>query len=98
VLSQFALDEHELTLLTELAHTADTMADLQRQVDKDGSLLRKDFEGPPRPHPVLVELRAQRLVYARLVKTLGLPTGLADGPVTSERSQKFNGLRPVGGA
>jgi hypothetical protein len=36
------------------------MAELQRQVDQDGVLIRKDLLGPPRANPALVELRAQR--------------------------------------
>ena len=85
-------------MLTQLAHTADTMADLQKMVDTDGVMVRKDLAGPPRPHPALVELRAQRLVYTRLVQALKLPTGLVEGSAFQERSTAFNGLRPVGGA
>jgi hypothetical protein len=70
-----------LELLTQLAHTADTMAELQQLVDTEGAMLRKDFDGATRPHPALVELRAQRATYTRLIKALGLPSGiLGDEP------------------
>jgi hypothetical protein len=98
VTSQFELDTHELELLVQLAHTADTMADLQQLVDADGAMVRKDLVGPPRPHPALVELRAQRTVYVRLMAALGLPAGLTEGTAFRERSTKFNGLHPVRGA
>ena len=37
------LDAHERELSTQAAHTADAMAELQKQVDKEGPLVRKDL-------------------------------------------------------
>jgi hypothetical protein len=80
VTGAFQLDAHELELLTQAAHTCDAMAELQRQVDKDGVLVKKDFEGPLRAHPALVELRAQRAVYARLVSALRVAGDAVERP------------------
>jgi hypothetical protein len=105
VTTQFQLDVHELELLTQAAHTVDTMAALQRQVDKDGPLVKKDFASPARANPALVELRAQRAVYARLILALGLPVGVTGNterpkgkrgrPTAFEAQQR--GLRGVSG-
>ena len=38
-----------------------------------------------KPHPAVVELRQQRLVYARLVAALGLPTGIKEDPKPRQR-------------
>jgi hypothetical protein len=88
----FQLDAHELVLLTQAAHTADAMDGLQRQVDKDGLLIRKDFEGPLRAHPALVELRNQRLVYARLIGALRV-VGDIERPSGKGRTTNFEGER-----
>ena len=99
VTSQFELDGHELELLTQAAHCADTMADLQKQVDRDGAMVRKDLAGPARPHPALVELRSQRLVYARLIQVLRLPVGVTGETVRTRatafkmnKGKQFRGL------
>jgi hypothetical protein len=76
VTGQYDLDEHELGLLREASHCADTMDDLQKQVDRDGTMLRKDLQGPPRPHPALAALRGERAIYLQLLKALHLPSGV----------------------
>jgi hypothetical protein len=66
------------------------IADLQVQVDRDGPVVRKDYEGPARPHPALAELRAQRAIYMQLIKLLGLPTGVAgEAKPGRSRATKF---------
>jgi hypothetical protein len=71
---------HEEALLAELCRVADVLADLQAQVDKDGCVVRKDFEGPPRPHPALIEARNQRTMFIRLVRALKLPSEVVEAP------------------
>ena len=69
----FELEEHELGLLREACRTADAIDGLQAAVDRDG-VLNVSPQGL-RAHPALVELRQQRICFARLVAQLGLPTG-----------------------
>jgi hypothetical protein len=45
VMADFELYAHEVELLTQAAHTADLMDQLQKQVDHDGVLSRQDFKG-----------------------------------------------------
>ena len=73
VVKVFELEEHELVLLREACRTADAVDALQAAVDNDG-VLNVSSQGV-RAHPGLVELRGQRIVLARLVAQLGLPTG-----------------------
>jgi hypothetical protein len=76
--ADYELGEHECTLLREICRTVDSIAALQKALDKDGVLIVKDFESS-RVNPVLAELRFQRLALAKLVAALQLPSGLVDG-------------------
>jgi hypothetical protein len=62
--AQFELDEHELAILREACRTVDSIDALQAVVDRDG-VLNTSPQGV-RAHPALVELRAQRLCFAKL--------------------------------
>ena len=80
----FELEEHELGMLREACRTADAIDGLQAAVDRDG-LLNVSPQGL-RAHPALVELRQQRICFARLVAQLGLPTGdEASAPAAGQR-------------
>jgi hypothetical protein len=68
-LAEFELAEHEMALLRQAVRVADTCEDLQAVVDAEGPLVGG------RTHPALVELRAQRLLLARLVVALRVPLG-----------------------
>jgi hypothetical protein len=64
-------------------------------------LVARDFEGPLRPHPALVELRAQRAVYARLVSALRVAGDAVERPSGRGRPTAFEaparGLRGLPG-
>ena len=80
----FELEEHELGMLREACRTADAIDGLQAAVDRDG-VLNVSPQGL-RAHPALVELRQQRICFARLVAQLGLPTGdEASAPTAGQR-------------
>lgn len=88
VLTDFDLDEHELTLLRQACRAADTCDDLQMLVDRDGPMLES------RVHPALIELRQQRIVLARLIVALRVPLGEQD--TDANRTQR-RGVRGVYG-
>ena len=69
ILSEFELAEHERQLLVQAVRTADLCEDLQATVDREGVLLGG------RAHPAAVELRAQRVLLARLIVALRVPLG-----------------------
>ncbi|MGJ6121150.1 terminase [Mycolicibacterium sp. Y3] len=71
----FDFDEHELAL-REACRTLDSLDDLQAAVDRDGVVV----ESPQgmKAHPALVEVRQQRITYARLIAQLGIPAGDED--------------------
>ncbi|WP_370501199.1 terminase [Mycolicibacterium sp. jd] len=72
----FDLDEHELALLREACRSLDSLDALQVAVDQDGVVV----ESPQglKAHPALVEVRQQRITFARLVAALGIPAGEED--------------------
>jgi len=74
VMGSFVLDDHERTLLEQAVAVADTCADLQAVVDRDGPLVRGP-DGMDRAHAALVELRQQRILLARLIVALRIPLG-----------------------
>lgn len=89
-----ALDEHEALALREICRTADTLDTLQAEVNRDGATV--DSPQGRKAHPALVELRAQRVTFARLVAALRLPAGLADRKAATtggNRTQRRSGVR-----
>lgn len=97
VLTDFELDEHELSLLRQACRVADTCDDLQVIVDADGPIVRGP-DGGPRTHPAVVELRQQRIVLARLIVALRVPLGEdAESKTGAPRLQR-RGIRGVYGA
>ena len=75
--AQFELEEHELALLREACRVADAIDKLQAAVDRDG-VLDESSQGV-RAHPALVELRQQRLCFAKLLAALAIPAADESG-------------------
>lgn len=73
---EFELAEHELGLLREACRTADALDALQAVLDRDG-VIDESPQGR-RAHPALVELRQQRITFARIIAQLGIPIGDED--------------------
>ena len=92
VTTDFDLDQHELTLLREVARTADACTDLQAVVDAEGRMVT-DHLGNSRVHPAAVELRQTRILFARLLSCLRVPLG--EQPEDAGRSQSRPGVRGV---
>lgn len=90
VLGTYDLEQHELTMLREACRTADSIDGLQNLIDDEG-LMGETSQGR-RVHPALVELRQQRIAFARLLTALRVPTGEEDG-----RTQQRGGTRGVYG-
>lgn len=97
VLGGFDLDEHELTLLREASRTADLLDDLQAQLAADG-VMSSSSQGV-RIHPAAVELRQQRIAFARLLTALRVPSGEESEGATETRwqRQQRRGIRGVYG-
>lgn len=88
VVQDYELAEHELTLLREAVFVADTCDLLQGMVSQDGPMV----DG--RANPALVELRAERILLARLLVALRVPIGDAEDAGSEGRLQR-RGLRGV---
>jgi hypothetical protein len=69
ITADYALSEHELTLLCEASRTADACAELSRIIGAEGYLV----DG--KVHPAVSEARQQRILLARLFTSLRVPLG-----------------------
>ncbi len=67
----YDLEEWELALLDQACKTLDLCGTLEGALDADGALMAT--RAGVRAHPAAVELRAQRIVFARLVAALRIP-------------------------
>jgi hypothetical protein len=85
VLTDYDLDEHELTLLRQACRVADACDALQAILDDEGLM------AAGRAHPALVELRQQRIVLARLIVALRVPLGESE----ADDRQQYRGARGV---
>ncbi len=65
----YDLDEGALCLLRNACHVADTCAALQEVVDKSGPLVRSRLD-EVRVNPLIIELRSQRVLLERLLRSL----------------------------
>ena len=68
------IEEREALALCDLCRTAETLDTLQVIVNRGGALADSS-QGMP-AHPALIELRRQRIAFARLVSAMQLTTGL----------------------
>ena len=89
VVVDFELAEHELALLREAVRVADVCQELPKTIDAEGVFREQ------RVHPAVVELRAQRILLARLIVALRVPLSVEDDQ-PGERTQR-RGLRGVYG-
>ena len=95
VASNYVLDGHETVILRELCRTSDALDGLQTVLDAEG-LVSESSQGL-RVHPALVEARQQRLVFARLLVALGLPSGEAGATTLPARPVGVRGVYGVPG-
>jgi hypothetical protein len=99
ILADNDLSEHELVLLRQAVRVADVCDDLQAVVDLEGPLTSNRL-GERKAHPALIELRAQRLLLARLIVALRVPLGDEEDQGLPPGRLQRRGLRGVyaGGA
>ncbi len=91
VIAAYELEEHEAVLLKEAVRTTDQLDQLAELVERDGPVVASS-QGP-RAHPALVEGRQQRLLLARLLRSLRLPTGEQEDPAVEPRPRRRGGPR-----
>lgn len=88
ITEEFDLEEHELVLLREAVRSVDVLDVLDAVVRSEGPI---GEDG--RAHPAAVEARQQKLVLARVLAALRLPSGDED----AARPQRRVGARGVYG-
>lgn len=91
VLTDYELDQHESSILTQACRIADVCDTLQGTLDAEG-IMSQTSQGM-RVHPAAVELRQQGIALARLMTALRIPAGEED----QGRSQRRPGVRGVYG-
>ena len=90
VVADFELEEHELLLLEQAVRTVDGLEALHEVITAEGVMVGSG-EGA-RPHAALVEARQQRILLARILAALRVPTGDEED---SSRQQRRVGVRGV---
>ncbi|OCB52978.1 hypothetical protein A5722_25520 [Mycobacterium vulneris] len=76
VTTDFDVDESSAAVLAEACYTVDLLAVLRAKLAETPSII-EGSQGP-RTHPLIVEVRMQRLALAKLIAGIGLPKELAD--------------------
>ena len=74
VVESFVLNPGELSMLEQACRTADELDRLEQAVCALPELTTTGSTGQLKPHPLLAEARAHRLLLERLVGALALPT------------------------
>jgi hypothetical protein len=81
VTTDFDLDESAQAVLTQACYTVDLLAELRAKLAETPAVI--DSAQGPRVHPLVVEVRQQRLALAKLIQQIGLPKEMAyDGPAS----------------
>jgi uncharacterized protein with von Willebrand factor type A (vWA) domain len=90
VVADHDLEQHERELLRRACRTADLLAGLEALVADEG-LTSVSSQGS-RVHPAIVELRQQRIAFARLLAALNVLSGV-EGEEDGRRSAAPRGVR-----
>lgn len=96
VIAEYELEQHEMALLERACRVADTCADLQAVVDREGVMSANRF-GDSIAHPALVELRQESIVLARLIVALRVPLGEEDATSKNSPRAQVRSIRGVHG-
>jgi len=86
VVTDYDLDEHERAVLVEAVRTVDVLDELDAAVRSEGAIV----DGPQgsRANPAVVEARQQRVVLARLIAALRMPSGEAGDEQANARPRR----------
>jgi hypothetical protein len=76
VTAAFDLDESASAVLVQACYTVDELADLRAKLGEIEPVIESS-QGP-RMHPLFAEVRARRLLLAKLIRDVGLPKELPD--------------------
>jgi P27 family predicted phage terminase small subunit len=90
VASAYELTTSEFMILEEVCRTLDSLDAMQSALNSEGVTV-EGSAGQPRAHPVLVELRQQRVALGRLLSQLALPdeqTGAGLPSLTEARARR----------
>ena len=93
VATKYVLTAAELEMLAQACRTADELDRLERAVRALSDLTTTGSTGQLKPHPLLAEVRAHRLLLERLTKALALPdedeeSGMRPGAKHAQRAAR----------
>ncbi|MCV7379961.1 hypothetical protein BST11_15375 [Mycobacterium alsense] len=85
VTGDFDLDQSAAAVLAEACYTVDELADLRAKLAVIEPVIESN-QGP-RMHPLFAEVRARRLLLAKLIRDVGLPKELPDDDPDGDGSE-----------
>ena len=93
MVGRYVLTAAEVEMLGQACRTADELDRLERAVRALSELTVQGSMGQPKPHPLLAEVRAHRLLLERLTTALALPdedeeSGMRPGQKHAQRAAR----------
>jgi phage terminase small subunit len=71
ILNNYELEDHHLEILSQACHCLDRIEESRLQIKKDGDYILDRF-GILKPHPALKTEEKNKVIFARLIRELGL--------------------------
>lgn len=77
IINEYELEAHHLKILLAAAEALDRIEEARKVIKQEGSYYRDRFD-QPKAHPALDVERNNKILFARLVRELGLDLGNSD--------------------
>ena len=80
IMNQFELEDHHLEILSKACECIDRINEARLRIDKDGPYFKDRFS-QLKPHPALKTEEQNKVIFARLIRELGLDVEPGTGEV-----------------
>ena len=80
ILNNYELEDHHLEILSQACHCLDRIEEARQKIEKDGDYILDRF-GILKPHPALKTEEKNKVIFARLIRELGLDIEPGSGEI-----------------